>query len=256
MVEGREERKSSSAKRVERQDILEEEEEEVKDTLYETVEVWAAEKKGGGNLSQEVDLREESREDQEEWKAADLSEWTKIKESGAIKVLSLEESRKVTKALQEEGKSNRILPSRMARRYKPAEQPKEPPSKKSRLCIRGDKDPDILELERFSPTVNTMNLNVMLQLAVNEGMEIGIGDLKSAFCQSSPLTREKEVFFRQPPEGISGMRPEHPRTDLPNHNRMLWVGGRTFALEENIGGRFEQARIPGQSPGPMHFQIV
>ena len=38
------------------------------------------------------------------------------------------------------------------------------------MCIRGDLDPDPLSLEKFSPTVNTMNLAVMLQTAANKDM--------------------------------------------------------------------------------------
>lgn len=59
-------------------------------------------------------------------------------------VASVEESRKVRKQLEKEGKLDRILPTKIAGRYKPAEQPGIPPSKKSRLCLRGDLDPDLL----------------------------------------------------------------------------------------------------------------
>ena len=137
------------------------------------MEVWAT------GLSQEVDMSKESTEDLEEWKVQDAAEWNKIGASGAARPLSVEEPTHVREDLRKQGKLDRILPTKMARRYKPAEQPGELRSKKSRLCVRGDKDPYILELERFSPTVNTMKLNVMLQIAVNEGMEMGIGALFS-----------------------------------------------------------------------------
>ena len=201
----------------------------------EEIQVWATEKtQGGGNLSQEVDLKKESPQDLEEWKVSDSSEFHKIRMSQAIQVLDVKESREVVKKLTEEGKMNRILPSRMARRYKPSEQPGQAPSKKSRLCIRGDKDPDILELERFSPTVSAMNLNVTLQVAVNFGMDIAVGDLQSAFCQSAPLKREKgALYFRQPPEGIDGLHPDqiclivagcYGLADAPLHWRRTLVG--------------------------------
>ena len=171
----------------------------------ESIETWAVEKKG----TEDVDLRTETPEALEGWKMADATEWEKISKSGAVRVLSVEESREVKKKLASEGKLDRILPTRMLRQYKHAEQPNEPPSQKSRLCIRGDKDPDIFDLERFSPTVCTMNLNVVLQLAVNEGMQIGIGDLKNAFCQSQPLMRKNgALYFKQPQEGITGLHPE------------------------------------------------
>eukprot|EP00434_Breviolum_minutum_P024807 symbB.v1.2.021909.t1/scaffold1920.1/size100294/3 len=159
--------------------------------------------------SDEVNMKKESARDLEEWRVADRAEWDKIAESGAVQVLTLEESRKVVNELKKHGKERRVLPTKIARRYKPSEQPGVPATKKSRLCLRGDLDPDILSLERFSPTVNTMNLAVMLQLAANENMCAQIGDLKNAFCQSSPLERkEGPLYFRQPSEGIDGLHPE------------------------------------------------
>lgn len=164
-----------------------------------------AEKKG----QDEVDLKKESPQDLEEWKLSDLAEWNKVAGSGAVHVLPLDESRRVRKELAEEGKENRILPTKIARRYKPAEQPGEPPMKKSRLCIRGDQDPDIMELERFSPTLNTTNFNLLLQLAANEHMVATVGDLKNAFCQSQPLQRANgPLYFQLPKEGIQGLHPE------------------------------------------------
>ena len=165
-------------------------------------EVWVAGRKG----QDDVDLTKESAEDLEEWKVQDAAEWFKVAGSGAVEVLSEEESRKIRKSLQDQGKEDRILPTKIARRYKPAEQPGEPASKKSRLCIRGDLDPDLLELERFSPTINTVNLSLLLQIAANEGMVATVGDLKNAFCQSRPLKRKNgELYFQQPKEGIQGL---------------------------------------------------
>ena len=170
-----------------------------------TLEAWAAAKKG----QDEVNLKDEPVEELEGWRQADDSEWAKIVASGAVKVLSLEESRQVRASLEKEGKGDRILPTKIARRYKPAEQPGEAPSKKSRLCIRGDLDPDILDLERFAPTITTANFNVMLQLAANEKMIGTIGDFKNAFCQSKPLLRANgQLYFQQPSGGISGLHPE------------------------------------------------
>ncbi|CAK9071951.1 Retrovirus-related Pol polyprotein from transposon RE1 (Retro element 1) (AtRE1) [Includes: Protease RE1 [Durusdinium trenchii] len=228
----------------------------------EKIEVWAvANASGGGNLSQEVDLSKEDEKDLEEWKVEDKSEFDKIQRSKAIEVLSPEESRKIREELRKEGKEDRILPSRMARRYKPAEQPGVPPSKKSRLCIRGDKDPDILELDRFSPTVNTMNLNVMLQIAINAGMTISIGDLKSAFCQSDPLERANgPLYFRQPSEGISGLHPEqickivagcYGLVDAPLHWRKTLLkalgklGFKESRLDPCIYKLYEEGRLMG-----------
>ena len=72
---------------------------------------------------------------------ADGEEWSKVVGSGAVIPLSEEESLEVEKQLRECHREDRILPSRIVRRWKPSEQPGVPPSMKSRWCIRGDTDP-------------------------------------------------------------------------------------------------------------------
>ena len=111
----------------------------------------AKKKRGEG----EVFEHEIPKEEWPEWVNQDREEFEKIVRSGGLRVLSLEESREVKERLRKEGKINRILPSRMVRRYKPAEAPGLPRTKKSRFCIRGDRDPDAAHLSRFAPTVTT-----------------------------------------------------------------------------------------------------
>lgn len=123
------------------------------------------------------------------WQVEDKAEFEKILKSGALRLMSLEESVQVRRQLEAENKTDRILPSRMVRRYKPAEQPGDPRTRKSRFCIRGDRDPDAIYLNRFAPTVTTSNLQVLIQAAVNRGFKGSVGDLKSAFTQSRPLVR-------------------------------------------------------------------
>ena len=56
--------------------------------------------------------------------------------------------------------------------------------------------------------MNTMNLNVVMQLAANHQMVAEIAAFKNAFCQSNPLKRENgPLYFQQPKEGISGLDP-------------------------------------------------
>ena len=145
----------------------------------------AGKKRGEG----EVFAHEIPEEEWPAWKEQDLEEFNKIVKSGALKVLSLEESEKVRQELKETGKLDRILPSRMVRRYKPGDGPGLPRTRKSRFCIRGDKDPDAIYLSRFAPTVTTSNLQILFQAAVNKGFRGVVGDLKSAFTHSLPLFR-------------------------------------------------------------------
>ncbi|CAL1161943.1 unnamed protein product, partial [Cladocopium goreaui] len=210
---------------------------------------------------EEVDMKKEGKQDLQEWKMADKAEWAKMADSGAVRVLSVEESRRVKDQLKQEGKMDRILPTKIARRYKPSEQPGLPPTKKSRLCLRGDLDPDILDLEKFAPTVNTMNLAVMMQIAANENMTGQIADFKNAFCQSDPLKREKgSLYFRQPPEGIEGLHPEqivlivngvYGLVDAPLHWRkcltsfLMKIGYTQSTLDPCIYKHYEDGKLQG-----------
>ncbi|CAE7230741.1 RE1, partial [Symbiodinium sp. CCMP2456] len=145
-------------------------------------------------------------EEREGWRETDLQEWNKVASTGAIRVLSLSESQKVRKEFEKSGKSNQIIPSRMVRRMKPAEQPGEPATRKSRWCLRGDKDPDPLSLERFSPTLCSATFGVLLQACATLRYEASVGDLKNAFCQSLPLNREGgPIYATLPKGGIAGL---------------------------------------------------
>ena len=72
---------------------------------FESLEALAVEKKSGD----EIDFKKESPEAKEAWKVADAQEWAKIVQSGAVKVLSVEESEKIRKELKSQGKEERIL---------------------------------------------------------------------------------------------------------------------------------------------------
>ena len=125
------------------------------------------------------------------WRVADGEEWAKVEASGAVRTLDLAESAEVERQLKESGNADRILPSTVVRRWKPAELPGDPPTMKSRWCVRGDKDPDLLSLDRYSPTVTTAIVSIVLQTAANFNFRCAIGDLKNAFMQSLPLMRPK-----------------------------------------------------------------
>ena len=136
----------------------------------------------------EVFEHEIPKEEWPDWVKQDREEFEKIVKSGGLRILSIEESRAVREGLRKEGRLNRILPSRMVRRYKPAEAPGLPRTKKSRFCIRGDRDPDAASLSRFAPTVTTSNLQVMIQAAVKQRVQRSCGGPKvSLHAESSPM---------------------------------------------------------------------
>ena len=140
-----------------------------------------------------------------EWRKTDKGEWDKIVDTGAIKVLSLEESRRIRNSEER----SRIIPSRMVRRWKPSEQPGQPATRKSRWCLRGDRDPDLLELDRHAPTLNTTSFGVLLQIAASMKYAASVGDLRNAFCQSGPLIRRQgKLYASLPRGGIEGLHEE------------------------------------------------
>ena len=166
---------------------------------------WAMIANRGGDEVKESDILPE---DWPKWKVSDGEEWSKVEASGAVKPLSLEESEEIHRQLQEAGTWSRVLPSTVVRRWKPAELPGEPPSMKSRWCVRGDKDPDILSLDRYAPTVTTSIIAVALQVASAMNFRCALGDLKNAFMQSDPLRREQgRLFCKQPSGGLPSLQP-------------------------------------------------
>ena len=161
--------------------------------------------KRGSDEVREEDIPEE---EWEQWRVSDGAEWSKVHSTGAVKVLSEEESHSVEHQLAEAGLSARILPSRIVRRWKKSEQPGEPPTRKSRWCIRGDQDPDILDLLRHAPTITTSTLSVVLQIGTSQGWKAAVGDLRNAFMQSDKLERTAgRLYCRQPKGGLPGLSP-------------------------------------------------
>ena len=72
---------------------------------------------------------------------------------------------------------------------------------------RGDKDPDVLSLERYAPTVTTSIIAVALQVASSMKFRCALGDLKNAFMQSDPLRREQgRLFCKQPAGGLPSLQ--------------------------------------------------
>ncbi|CAE7762188.1 RE1, partial [Symbiodinium sp. CCMP2456] len=200
-------------------------------------------------------------EDRPGWRETDLQEWSKVVSTGAVRVLDVKESREVRAKLEAEGKLERILPSRMVRRMKPAEQPGEPDVRKSRWCIRGDKDPDLLSLERFSPTLCSTTFGVLLQACASMGYAASVGDLKNAFCQSLPLKRaEGALYAMQPKGGIEGLHEEqliqiiagcYGLPDAPMHWRRslkessLALGYRESVLDPTVYLLHDECKLQG-----------
>ena len=70
--------------------------------------------------------------------------------------------------------------------------------RKARLCMRGDQEADVQNIAKDAPTVNKINIKLMLTEAVRRGWEIESSDVTRAFLQTSMIDRD--VYVRPPIE--------------------------------------------------------
>ena len=139
---------------------------------------------------------------------AEEKQWREHLEFGAVRALSVEESQKV----KAEVDSSRILPTRFLYRDKNFARRKLDPTlgckAKARLCVGGQKDPDlgVTDLEVDAPTANRHSVLLGLQIALMRGWLVSIGDIRAAFLNGVEAPRQ--LYFKQPSRGIPGLHRE------------------------------------------------
>ena len=136
---------------------------------------------------------------------AKKKEWNKLISSGAVRVLSREESEKIR---QDEYLSSRILKSRFV--LTKADEAELSPSTeiKARWCIRGYLDPDILSLDTEAPTLSAEGAAIALQNIASHQWDLQICDVEGAFLRGDDLHRQQGwVFVSQPPGGLEDLEP-------------------------------------------------
>ena len=116
---------------------------------------------------------------------------------GAVEVISPSEARLIRLHHPE-----RVITSRMVRRWKPAEGTGAPPTAKSRWCVHGYKDPDSDHLETYSPTPQTSSITLFLQTVSSLGQRLQVADVKNAFCQSNQMSRPRGDIYVEPCGGL------------------------------------------------------
>lgn len=122
-----------------------------------------------------------------------------IQDKGALKPLSVQESRQVKRDL-----SDRIVPSRLVLTTKVEDSGEE--IVKARWTARGDKDPDLFDLIREgktqSPTISTNGRFVVLQTMASKGFTMQLGDVTGAFLEADAIGRQRgRLFMAQPKNG-------------------------------------------------------
>ena len=151
-----------------------------------------------------------------QFRASRKKELDSLVATGAVVILSLEDSLKFAKETPEQ-----IIDSKYVDRYKPVavsrqkleeykvkalqqghlqaiELEADATNPKSRLCAVGWQDPQIMEVERSSPTPLSTSLYACLQLAASRKWKTRVKDVKTAFLQSLPTTRSKRLACRLP----------------------------------------------------------
>ena len=173
-----------------------------------------------------------SPKEKEQFRAADEKEWTKILNSGAVRVIDKHRAQAIRQRFPD-----RVITSRLIRRWKPVEGTNAPPVAKSRWCVHGHQDPDTLELKCFAPTPLTESIVLFLQVAANLGYEISFADVEQAFMQSNKLRRASGPLYVQPRDGISLdpsclieiINPVHGLDDAPAARRRTFT---TYLVEQ------------------------
>ena len=65
--------------------------------------------------------------------------------------------------------------------------------RKARLCMRGDQEQNVQNIHKDSPTVNKINIKLMLIEAVRKKWKISSSDATRAFLQTSEIDRDVYV---------------------------------------------------------------
>ena len=146
-------------------------------------------------------------EEKELFKDAEQKQWDEHIQFGAVRPLSREESL----AVEEEVGKERILTSRFLYRDKNLAKRRRdgsiPCKAKARLCVGGQKDPDlgVVEMAVDAPTANRHSILLALMVALSRAWEVAIGDIRAAFLNGVEAPRR--LYFRQPVRGIPGLEP-------------------------------------------------
>ena len=153
------------------------------------------------------------------FRQARAKEFKSLVDSGAITVLSVEESIAFTQAHPEH-----VLTSRFVDRWKPTEDFAVLPedfnaadagsgqttsvAPKSRWCVVGWKDPMVHQIERSAPTPMTSSMYLFMALTAGRQWSAFVKDAKTAFLQSKPTTRKQKLAVKQPSdESLPGLDP-------------------------------------------------
>ena len=153
---------------------------------------------------------------------AKSKEWQKMITSGAVRVHVGDEAKRLIDMVG----VDRLLDSRFVHT---TDDGTLTGALKSRWCIRGYKDPDLLELETAAPTLSSEGFAIACQIIASCGWGMTIGDIEAAFLRGDGITRQKgRVLVKIPSEGIPDVPPTaiiellRPVYGLADAPRLWW----------------------------------
>lgn len=174
-----------------------------------------------GNRQEEMQRKEVNPsklnlQDQKRYEEASAKEWKTNLDAEAIQPLTLAESRDIRQRYPQ-----RIIKSRMLYTMKSIDNleevdpniildgsPAEEPCKaKARWVIRGDRDPDMFDVESSSPVICRDGFMVGLQIIASMKWKLHSCDFSQAFMQGDVLARTEPLYSEQPKEGMPNVQP-------------------------------------------------
>ena len=145
--------------------------------------------------------------EKEKYREAELKQWKEHMDFGAVRPLSLAESKEVENKIGKE----RILPARFLYRDKNRARRRVDPGvackPKARLCVGGQKDPDLgqMEMNVDAPTASRHAVLLGLLMSLSCEWKVAVGDIRAAFLNGVEAPRG--LYFRQPVRGIPSLVP-------------------------------------------------
>ena len=166
--------------------------------------------------SKELRLKDLDAHDQILFRAAIKKEWNTNINNGAIEVIPPNRANKIRQTMP-----HRIMQSRLLHVAKPIDDisqvdrndilnhgsETQPCKAKSRWIVRGDKDPDLFNVESTSPVVSRDSLFLGLQVVASHQWVLHFADFSQAFMQGSDISRSEPLFCEIPCADIDGVEP-------------------------------------------------
>ena len=152
----------------------------------------------------EVSIRDMNEDKLRQKDAAMEKEWAKLLRTKSIKVHSGDAAQNIRQTVDKQ----QILESRFVDTRR--EVPETPGAQeiKSRWCIKGFRDPAILELQCQSPTLSADALSIVLQIVASKKWRLNVADIEGAFLQGRDMNRPQgKVYATFPKEGVPGVAP-------------------------------------------------